>query len=74
MRISAPSPKPPHYAPRVRNIIHVYLNGGPSQVDTFDPKPMLTRLHGQPLPTGNLSTERATGAGDGFAVHVSATW
>ena len=56
------SPKPPHYAPRVRNIIHVYLNGGPSQVDTFDPKPMLTRLHGQPLPTGNLSTERATGA------------
>src|SRR5207249_7892788 len=34
---------------------------GPSQVDTFDPKPMLTKYHGQPMPTPNLKTERKTG-------------
>lgn len=54
-------PKPSHFAPKVRSVIHIYFNGGPSQVDTFDPKPVLQKLNGQPLPTGNLSTERATG-------------
>jgi len=38
------------------------MNGGPSQVDTFDPKPALERYHGQPLPLNNLRTERKTGA------------
>ena len=37
------------------------MNGGPSHVDTFDPKPMLTKYHGKPVPT-NLPTERKTGA------------
>ena len=52
----------PHFPPRAEHVIHIYLNGGPSQVDTFDPKPMLTQHHGKPSPTGNLSTERPTGA------------
>jgi hypothetical protein len=38
------------------------MNGGPSQVDTFDPKPMLDKYHGKPLPETNLRTERKTGA------------
>jgi hypothetical protein len=38
------------------------MNGGPSHVDTFDPKPMLDRYHGKPLPQDNLRTERKTGA------------
>ena len=38
------------------------MNGGPSQVDTFDPKPLLDRYHGKPLPASNLRTERKTGA------------
>jgi hypothetical protein len=38
------------------------MNGGPSQVDTFDPKPMLDKYHGKPLPDANLRTERKTGA------------
>ena len=38
------------------------MNGGPSQVDTFDPKPMLDKYHGKPLPAKNLRTERKTGA------------
>ncbi len=53
--------RPPHFVPKVKHVIHVYLNGGPSQVDTFDPKPTLTRYAGRTLPTGNLSTERPTG-------------
>ena len=56
------APRPPHFAARAKHVIHVYLNGGPSQVDTFDPKPMLDKYHGKPIPTGNLRTERKTGA------------
>jgi hypothetical protein len=52
----------PHFPARARNIIHIYLNGGPSQVDTFDPKPLLKRYAGSALPSGNLTTERRTGA------------
>ena len=40
----------PHFRPRAKQIIHIYLNGGPSQVDTWDPKPELTRQAGQRLP------------------------
>jgi hypothetical protein len=52
----------PHFAPRAKAVIHIFLNGGPSHVDTFDPKPELTRLHGKMLPVDNLKTERKTGA------------
>src|SRR6516162_4433593 len=55
-------PRPPHFPARARHVIHVYLNGGPSQVDTFDPKPLLGRYEGRTLPAGNLTTERPTGA------------
>lgn len=54
--------RPPHFPARARHVIHIYLNGGPSHVDTFDPKPALNKYHGQTLPAGNLTTERATGA------------
>jgi hypothetical protein len=50
-----------HFPGRAKHVIHVFLNGGMSQVDTFDPKPELTRLGGQMLPLGNLQTERRTG-------------
>ena len=46
---------------QAKHVIHVYLNGGPSQVDTFDPKPLLKKYDGQQLPAGNLTTERHTG-------------
>ena len=55
------SSRDPHFRPRAKHIIHIYLNGGPSQVDTWDPKPELTRQAGKRLPTGNLTTERETG-------------
>ena len=53
--------KAPHHAGRAKHVIHIYLNGGMSQVDTFDPKPELTRRAGQMLPFTNLQTERRTG-------------
>ncbi len=54
------SPKAPHFAPRAKRIIHLFMNGGPSQVDTFDPKPELTKRHGEKPPNA-LKTERRTG-------------
>src|SRR5690348_14261430 len=39
--------KPPHYAPRAKHVIFLFMNGGPSHVDTFDPKPALERYAGQ---------------------------
>ena len=42
-------------------MLHFFLNGGPSHLDTFDPKPALAKYAGKPLPTGHLPTERKTG-------------
>jgi hypothetical protein len=55
------APKAPHFTPRARRVIFLFLNGGPSQVDTFDPKPALDKYNGQPMPAGMLKTERKTG-------------
>ena len=50
-----------NHPPRAKHIIHLFMNGGPSHVDTFDPKPALQRWAGKELPF-NLPTERKTGA------------
>jgi hypothetical protein len=50
-----------HFPARAKHVIHVFLNGGMSQVDTFDPKPELAKRGGQMLPFENLQTERRTG-------------
>src|SRR5213082_3888427 len=55
-------PKPPHFPAKAKRVIYLFLNGGPSQIDTFDPKPKLDEYHGKPLPSANLRTERKTGA------------
>ena len=55
------APKAPHFPAKAKHIVHFFMNGGPSQVDTFDPKPMLDKHHGKPLPN-SLRTERKTGA------------
>src|SRR5437867_8478830 len=60
--ISPLAPRAPHFPARAKRVIHLFANGGPSHVDTFDPKPALARLNGQPLPMVNLPTERRTGA------------
>src|SRR5260221_14566634 len=55
------APRAAHFPAKAKRIINLFLNGGPSQVDTFDPKPMLDKYHGKPVPSGNLRTERKTG-------------
>jgi len=55
-------PKPAQFPSKVKHVIHLFMNGGPSQVDTFDPKPELQRRGGQTISDGNLKTERPTGA------------
>src|SRR5438094_952834 len=42
-------PKPPHFKARAKNVIFLFMDGGPSAMDTFDPKPRLAREHGQPI-------------------------
>jgi hypothetical protein len=56
------APKKPHFPAKAKRVIHIFANGGPSQVDTFDPKPALEKYAGKALPTTNLRTERRTGA------------
>jgi hypothetical protein len=60
--VSPLAPKGPHFAPKAKRVIHLFMNGGPSHVDTFDPKPSLQKYAGKPLPRTNLRTERKTGA------------
>ena len=42
--------KPPHHDAKAKSVIFLFMAGGPSQVETFDPKPLLNELHGQPRP------------------------
>jgi hypothetical protein len=44
------APRPPHFAPKAKSCIFIFLEGAPSQIDLFDPKPKLNELHGQALP------------------------
>ena len=51
-----------HHPARAKHVIFLFMNGGLSQVDSFDPKPALEKYHGQPLPGGSIATERKTGS------------
>src|SRR5688572_30314691 len=55
------APKAPHFKSRARNVIFLFMSGGPSHVDLLDPKPDLIRLAGQPIPEsfGTFKTRRA---------------
>lgn len=50
-----------HHPAKAKHVIFLFLNGGLSQVDTFDPKPELTRMHNTPLPGPKVKTDSATG-------------
>ncbi len=56
--ISPLSAKPPQFPARAKNVIFLFMEGGPSHLDLFDPKPLLNQLAGQPLPAsyGNILT------------------
>ncbi len=61
VRLNPLAPKAPMFAAKAKRVIFLFMNGGPSQVDTFDPKPMLAKYAGQAIPL-QLPTERRTGA------------
>jgi hypothetical protein len=60
------TPRVPHFPAKAKRVVHLFMNGGPSHIDTFDPKPALAayaaRHPRKPLQSGNLVTERKTGA------------
>jgi len=63
---SAPGPfqgvlAAPHYPPRAKRIIFLFMSGGPSQLDLFDPKPLLNTMNGQDLPASVRMGQRLTG-------------
>jgi hypothetical protein len=59
----AASVRAPHFTPRAKAVIFLFMEGGPSHVDLFDPKPELTRMNGKPLPArfGRVITPMGTG-------------
>src|SRR3989304_3808182 len=50
-------PKTAHFPTKAKHVIHLFMNGGPSHVGTFDPKPAPPKSAGQPLSGGSLGTE-----------------
>jgi hypothetical protein len=64
------APKPPHHPPLAKNVIWCFMEGGPSQVDLFDPKPLLEKLAFKPVPpsfhTENLITAQGAKPSDGL--------
>lgn len=51
-------PKPPHFPAKAKNVIFLFMAGGPSQLDLFENKPRLTELNGQPIPESYVSGKR----------------
>ena len=51
-------PRPPHFAPKARNVIYLHMAGAPSQLDLLDYKPKLVELNGQPVPESLIQGER----------------
>src|SRR5439155_11586835 len=56
------APRQPQFPGKAKRVIHLFMNGGPSHVDTFDPKPVLAQYAGKAMAKPNLPTERKTGA------------
>ena len=67
--------KTPHHPARAKSVIFLFMEGGPSQVDTFDPKPLLTKLHGQPLPPSiRKPSQTSRGTADNTLMASPRTW
>jgi len=58
------APRPPHFPAKAQRVIYLFMHGGPSHLETFDPKPELQRLAGRPLPPsfGAVETRRKVAA------------
>jgi len=68
------APKQPHFPPRAKSVIFLFMEGGPSHVDLFDPKPTLEKLAGQPLPDSFGKVMTAMGTGKNTLMPSKRTW
>ena len=68
------SPKQPHHAPKAKSIIWLFMEGGPSHLDLFDPKPALDKLAGQPMPASFGNPITATGTGKNTILPTQRKW
>ncbi|MEO0341014.1 MAG: DUF1501 domain-containing protein, partial [Bacteroidota bacterium] len=55
----------PHFAPKAKRVVYLFMSGGPSQLDLFDYKPYLEKMHGQALPDSIRKGQRLTGMSAG---------
>jgi hypothetical protein len=67
------SPKPPHFKPRARNIIYLFMAGGPSQLELFDYKPKLIELNGKPIPQSFIEGKRFAFMGSSHGTNLLGT-
>src|SRR2546422_4946226 len=68
------APKKPHHAPKAKSVIWLFMEGGPSHVDLFDPKPMLEKLAGQPMPASFGRPITAMGTANNALMPSKRTW
>ena len=69
------APKPPHHAPKAKSVIWLFMEGGPSHIDLFDPKPLLEKLGGQRTPDSfRLPSTTAGGTGGNPLLPSQRTW
>src|SRR5215472_13984484 len=52
------APRPPHFPAKAKSVIFLFMAGGPSQFELFEPKPQLQKLHGQPIPESFVKGKR----------------
>lgn len=58
LAVGTASARPPHFRPRAKSVIYLFMNGGPAQLDLFDHKPKLVELNRQPIPESFTNGER----------------
>ena len=68
------APKKPHHPPTAKSVIFLFMEGGPSHLDLFDPKPELQRLAGQPMPASFGKVITAMGTASNTLMPSSRTW
>lgn len=67
-------PKKPHHAPKAKAVIFLFMEGAPSHIDLFDPKPELNKLHGQPMPASFGKPITAMGTGGNSLMGSPRQW
>ncbi len=68
------APKPPHFKPKAKSVIWLFIEGGPSHLDLFDPKPMLEKLAGQPVPASFGKVVTAMGTSNNTLMPSKRKW